>query len=116
MAEKTTWFNFDAALEAVAADAFARAFLETHRAALEELTAAAVSEILDLFVAGRAREAMLKFYAAADWQVIADGAAKDVANAADMAEAAAAVRARLNGMSVFAAKALLSVILAGFCL
>jgi len=129
-----TTFDYDKALAVVQSNPFAKDFLEKNRARLEELGTeigqAALLEIIDLFAAGKNLEAWRKFYGpstlsagsgqassgqAASWATLGQGAAEDVANTAAMAQRWADAGAFLRECGILAAKALLAIVVAGFC-
>jgi len=130
-----TTFDYDKALAVVQSNPFAKDFLEKNRARLEELGTEigqaslgdgpkepALLEIIDLFAAGKNLEAWRKFYGpstssgqAASWATLAQGAAEDVANTAAMAQRWADAGAFLRECGIAATKALLAIVVAGFC-
>jgi len=121
-----SFFDYDKALAAVKDNPFAVEFLRANRARLEELGTelgqAALLEIVDLFAAGRNAEAWRIFYGpstgsgqAASWAALAGGAAQDVTNTADLARRWAEVGEFLREAGVAATRALLAVVVAGFC-
>lgn len=115
-----TSFDYEKALAVVRDNPFARDFLEKNRARLEELGTEAgqalLLEIIDLFAAGRNLEAWRKFYGRdASWARLAQGAAEDVANTAAMAKRWADAGAFIRECGIAATKALLAVVVAGFC-
>ena len=111
-----TLFNFEAAWAACKDDAFAKDWLTNYRANLEALTPTVAMEILGHFAAGNVRAGFDAFYGPQNsWADLVVAAGKDVTNTAQMAERAAAVANLLRQGSVWAAKVLISVLLAGFC-
>jgi len=121
-----TSFNYEKALAAVANNPFAKAFLVKNRSRLEalggELGQLLLVEILDLFAAGKNREAWQMFYGPslgsdqpASWAILAQGAATDVINTADMAQRWADAGAFIRECGIAATKALLAIVVAGFC-
>ena len=115
-----TLFNYDAALAAVKNNQFATAFLEKNRSRLEELGTKlgqqVLLEIVDLFAAGKNLEAWRKFYGRdASWATLAQGAAEDVTNTAAMAQRWADAGAFIRECGMLATKALLAIVVAGFC-
>lgn len=115
-----TIFNYDAALATVKNNQFAAAFLEKNRARLEELGTElgqqALLEIIDLFAAGKNLEAWRKFYGRdASWATLGQGTAEDVTNTAAMAQRWADAGAFISECGVLATKALLAIVVAGFC-
>jgi len=115
-----TTFDYEKALAVVASNPFAKDFLEKNRSRLEELGTElgqqALLEIIDLFAAGRNLEAWHKFYGRdASWATLGQGAAEDVANTAAMAQRWADAGAFIRECGVLATKALLAVVVAGFC-
>ena len=108
-------FDYEKAAESLKGDQFGLAWLQANRQRLEEMTPALLDEILALIQGGQMREAWEKYYGGG-WAAIAEGAAADVTNTADMATRAAKVREMLVSASTFAVKALLAAVAAGFCL
>jgi len=106
-------FNYDAAL-AAAKDQFTKDFLEKQRARFEALLPEVVNAILDAFAEGQNRKALNLFYGNADWAALETGAALDVEKSADFATKAAAVKSLMETASIWAAKALLTILAAGF--
>jgi len=115
-----TSFDYEKALAVVASNPFAKDFLLKNRARLEELGTELgqllLAEILDLFAAGNNLEAWRKFYGRdASWAVLAQGAAADVTNTAAMTQRWAAAGAFIRECGIAATKALLTIVIAGFC-
>jgi hypothetical protein len=115
-----TTFDAEKALAVIADHPFAREFLARNRARLEELGTdlgqQALLEIIDLFAAGKNREAWRKFYGRdASWAALGAGAADDVTSTTAMAQRWADAGAFLRECGVLATKALLSIVVAGFC-
>jgi len=120
MTTTMTTFNYEKALAVVASNPFAKDFLEKNRSRLEELGTELgqqlLLEIIDLFMAGKNREAWQKFYGRdTSWAILAQGAAADVTNTADMAQRWADAGAFIRECGVLATKALLAIVVAGFC-
>ena len=111
----TQLFNFTRALETAKADPFVQQFLTVNRAQLEALALDAAERILDLIAAGQAREGMTAFYAAAPLATVAQGAAQDVTGTAALAQRAADAKASLLAFSEAAVRALITLLVAGFC-
>lgn len=109
----TTFFNYDAAL-AAAKDQFSKDFLIQNRARFEAMLPDLVSAILTAFIEGNNRKALNLFYGTADWAALETGAAMDVEKSADFATKANATRLLLESASIWAAKALLTILAAGF--
>lgn len=115
-----TLFDYEKALAVVQSNPFARDFLEKNRARLEELGTEAgvilLNEIIALFAEGRNREAWAKFYGEdGTWAVLAQGAAEDVTNTAEMAQRWADLGKFLQECGLAATKALFGILVAGFC-
>jgi len=115
-----TLFNYDAALAAVQNNAVATEFLRKHRARLEELGAEAGQEtlllIIDLFATGKNLEAWRKFYGRdTSWSLLGQAAAQDAVNSAAMAQRWADVGSFIRECGIVTTKALLAVVVAGFC-
>jgi hypothetical protein len=109
------FFNFDAAMKAAQSQGqLAVDFLNAQRPRLEAATPELINEVLSLFAAGKNRDAFKAFYANADWATLEVGAAMDVANSADFATKAAAARDLFNQVSAWVARALLTILVAGF--
>ena len=71
---------------------------------------------MGLFSAGRNAEAWDKFYGkGASWATLSQGAAQDVTNTAAMAQRWATAGALLRDCGLYAIKALLAIVIAGFC-
>jgi len=116
-----TIFDYEKALAVVASNRFAKDFLEKNRSRLEELGTEAgqslLLEIIELFAAGENLEAWRRFYGrGASWATIGEGAAEDVSNTAAMAQRWADAGAFIRECGALAAKALLGIVIAGFCL
>jgi hypothetical protein len=116
----TTIFDYDKALAIVQSNPLAKDFLEKNRARLEELGTeigqAALLEIINLFAAGKNLEAWSRFYNRdVSWAALGQGATEDVANTAAMAQRWADLGSFIGQCGVLAAKALLAVLVAGFC-
>jgi putative intracellular protease/amidase len=116
-----TYFDYDKALEILKGDLTAANFLQANKDRLAELGTEAGQEVLlnivELFAAGKNLEAWKLFYGSKDtsWATLARGAAEDVANTAKMADEWAKFRDFLVSAGTLATKALLSVLVAGFC-
>jgi len=113
-------FNYDKALLVVQDNPFAADFLERNRSRLEELGLEAgqvvLLNVIDLFAAGRNIEAWRLYYGRdASWGTLAEGAAADVTGTAAMAARWAEAGAFLRECGVVATKALLALVVAGFC-
>ena len=116
----STNFNYDNALAVVASNPFAKDFLEKNKDRLVELGQeagqAALLNVIDLFAAGKNLEAWRAFYGkGASWATLAQGSAEDVANTAAMAQRWSDLGDFLRQAGVIAAKALLAILVAGFC-
>ena len=107
------FFNYDAAL-AAAKDQFTKDFLAQWRSRFEAMTPDLINEVLTAFAAGENRKALNAFYATADWATLEQGAATDVTNSADFATKANAVKVFFQQASLWAARALLTILAAGF--
>jgi len=115
-----TLFNYDAALAAVRDNAVATEFLKKNRTRLEELGTEAGQEmllsIIDLFASGKNLEAWRKFYGRdTSWGLLGHAAAQDVVNTAAMSQRWADVGVFLRECGLATTKALLAVVVAGFC-
>ncbi len=115
----TSIFDFDKALEAVKNNPFAKDLLNRNKERLMELGTEAgqqtLEEIIALFAASKNAEAWRKFYGKdASWDIMGQGAAEDVTNTADMAQRWYQFGENLKTAGLMAAKALLSILVAGF--
>ena len=114
-----TLFNFDAAMQTLKDDPIAVQFLTLNRARLEQMGTDAgiiiLREVLALFAQKQNAAAWKAFYETGDWATIGAGAAEDVTNTSGMADRAKAVGDWIDAASAFALKALLSILVAGFC-
>lgn len=118
--QEISLFAYDKALAAVSGNAVATKFLEFNKARLLELGTIAgqkaLEELIALFAAGHNREAWNVFYGrSASWATLAQGAAEDVANTADLAKRWNELGDYLQATGVAAARALLMILVAGFC-
>ena len=119
MADPMTTFDYAKALEVVKDNPFAKDFLEQNKARLTELGTqagqAVLLEIIALFAAGKNRDAWAKFYNRdSSWSTLASGAVDDVTNTAEMAARWNALGEFFQEAGILAAKALLSILVAGF--
>lgn len=115
-----TSFDYTKALAIVHDNPFASDFLERNRARLEDLGTEAgqamLLDIIDLFAAGRNLDAWRKFYNRdASWGALAEGAMTDVTSTAAMAARWADAGAFLRECGLVATRALLALVVAGFC-
>ena len=115
-----TLFNYDAALAAVQNNAAAVEFLRKNRTRLEELGAEAGQEtllaVIDLFAAGKNLDAWRKFYGRdTSWSLLGQAAAQDVTNTAAMSQRWADIGVFLRECGIATTKALLAIVVAGFC-
>jgi len=120
-ADPWSGFNYDAALASVQSNPFAKGFLETNKARLTDLGTeagqAVLGEIIAAFAAGNNLAAWNKFYGGSkSWSILAQGAAEDVTNTAAMAQRWNNLGEFLKECGIAAAKALLGLLVAGFCL
>jgi hypothetical protein len=112
----SNFFNFDAAMTtAKAAGQQGIDLLNNNRTRFESMAADEINGIFSLMAAGKAREAMAAFYAKADWSALEAAASKDVTDSAAFAQKAADAKEFFNQFGIFAAKALLTILVAGFC-
>jgi len=113
-------FNYDAALSLVASNPFAKDFLTKNKDRLTELGTEAgqqvLQEIVAAFAAGKNLQAWQTFYGrATSWATLAQGAAEDAANTAAMATRWNNFGSFLQECGIAATKALLAILVAGFC-
>jgi hypothetical protein len=114
MASAASFFNYDSAL-AACKDQFSKDFLAQWRSRFEALSPDLINEVLAAFAAGENRKAFAAFYAGGDWSTLEQGASADVQNSADFATRAAAAKAFFQQASLWAARAILTILVAGFC-
>ena len=110
----TNFFNYDAALAACKTET-EKALLVDWRPRLEAMTQEVVDQILAAFAAGKLREGFNAFYGkTTNLDALVAGSKIDVTNSAEFATRAANVREWFQTASIWAAKTLLTILVAGF--